>query len=80
MSTHVYRREGVEKKVQNSVYVECERPLIVTRIFTGFDYLFYLKLHKCKIFQDCFTSRIARAWNLEDYFTSFLLFFVNYQQ
>ena len=27
MSTHVYRREGGEKKVQNSVYVECERPL-----------------------------------------------------
>ena len=27
MSTHVYRREGGEKKVRNSVYVECERPL-----------------------------------------------------
>ena len=28
MSTHVYRREGGEKKVRNSVYVECERPLM----------------------------------------------------
>ena len=27
MSTHVYSREGGEKKVRNSVYVECERPL-----------------------------------------------------
>ena len=27
MSTHVYRREGGEKKVGNSVYVECECPL-----------------------------------------------------
>ena len=27
MSTHAYRRQGGEKKVQNSVYVECERPL-----------------------------------------------------
>ena len=28
MSTHVYREGGVEK-IQNSVYVECERPLRV---------------------------------------------------
>ena len=27
MSMHVYRREGGEKKVRNSVYVECECPL-----------------------------------------------------